>query len=235
MFLQCEVRVMPRRGEGKTVPARLWAGRNEKGPIWRLELNPDDAVGQRRLLVQNGPQSALWSWQPEAIETGKTAKQLGLDALFERLADTDLTAFDLQMPFLFWNDFVFEGVAKTLGRPAHVFLLYPPTEIASRQPQLAGVRIYLDTQFNALVKTEQIGTGDRVLKTFALHGLRKIDEQYIPKEFDVVDETTRNTTRFAVIRAALKLDLLPVIFEPSALSEPIQPPSANRLRNVDSR
>jgi hypothetical protein len=230
MYLQFQFRVLPRRGEGKTVEARLWIGRNEKGPIWRMELNPEDAVAQRRLLVQNGPQSALWSWQPGAIASA--VKPLGLDALFERLADTDFTAFDLQMPFLYWNDFVFEGVARIRGRPAHVFLMYPPAEISARCPQLTGVRVYLDTQFNALVQAEQIGADNAVLKSITILDLKKVDEQWIPKSIDVRDEQTRNKTRFAVTHVAARMDFLPAVFEPAVLAEPLQPPPDGRLRSV---
>lgn len=230
MYWEFELRVMPRRGEGSVVPARLWIGRNEKGPIWRVELAPDDAAQKVRLLVQNGPQSALWRWQPGLVAS--SAQPLGVDGLFEPLAGTDLAAFDLQMPFLFWSDFVYEGLARVGGRPAHVFLMYPPAEVTARRPQLCGVRVYLDTQFNALVKAEQIGAKDAVLKSIEVRDLKKIDEQWIPKSIDVRDEETRNKTRFAITSAAVKLDLLPVMFEPAALAETIQPPPPARLRNI---
>jgi len=227
MYLELELQVLPRRGEARAVPARLWTGRNEAGPIWRLEISPGDATAQQRLLVQNGPQSALWSWRP-----GSSVSQLGIDALFDRLADTDLTPFDLQMPFLYWNDFVFEGVARLRGRPAHVFLMYPPAEITARQPGLTGVRVYLDTQFNALVQAEQIGADNRLLKSITILDLKKVDEQWIAKSTDVRDEETRNKTRIAVTGAAVGLDLLTALFEPASLGETVQPPSAGRIRVV---
>lgn len=230
MYWEFELRVMPRRGEGKVVPARLWIGRNEKGPIWRVELSPDDATQNVRLLVQNGPQSALWRWQSGQVRM--SVQPLGLNGLFEPLAGTDLTAFDLQMSFLFWNDFVFEGLARVRGRPAHVFLLYPPAEVTARRPQLCGVRVYLDTQFKALVQAEQIGAKDVLLKSITILDLKKVDDQWIPKSIDVRDDETRNKTRFAITRAALKLDLLPVMFAPESLTETIQPPAPERLRLV---
>lgn len=230
MYWEFELRVMPRRGEGKVVPARLWIGRNEKGPIWRVELSPDDAAQNVRLLVQNGPQSALWRWQPGHV--GTSAQPLGISGLFEPLAGTDLTAFDLQMPFLFWNDFVFEGLARVRGRPAHVFLLYPPNEVTALHPQLCGVRVYLDTQFKALVQAEQIGAKDVLLKSITILDLKKVDDQWIPKSVDVRDDETRNKTRLAITRAALKLDLLLPMFEPESLGETIQSPAPERLRLV---
>ncbi|MFT3870837.1 MAG: outer membrane lipoprotein-sorting protein [Nibricoccus sp.] len=230
MYWEVALQVMPRRGEGKMVPARLWIGRNEKGPIWRVELWPNDAAQKVRLLVQNGPQSALWRWQ--AGQIGKSAEPLGIHGLFEPLAATDLTAFDLQMSFLFWNDFVFEGLARVRGRPAHVFLLYPPAEVTAQRPQLCGVRVYLDTQFKALVQAEQIGDKDALLKSITILDLKKVDDQWIPKSVDVRNDETRNKTRLVIARAALNLDLLPVLFAPESLSETIQPPAPERLRLV---
>jgi hypothetical protein len=157
---------------------------------------------------------------------------LGPDALFDPLAGTDLTAFDLQMPFLYWNDFVFEGLARVRGRPAHVFLMYPPAEVSARRPELTGVRVYLDTQFNALVQAEQIGVENRSLKSITILDLKKVDEQWIPKSIDVRDELTRNKTRFAVTGAALGLDLLPTLFESEFLANAIQPPPAGRIRSA---
>ncbi len=228
LYLQFELRVFPRKGETRIVPARLWAGRNDQGPIWRLELSPGDPA-QRRLLVQNGQQSALWSWQPSSVAV---VASLGLDGLFERLADTDLTAFDLQMPFLYWSDFIFEGVSRVRGRPAHVFLMYPPVEVTARRPELKGVRVYLDTQFNALVQAEQIGAQERSLKSITVLDLKKVEGQWIAKSVDVRDEETRNKTRFAVTQAAVGQSFPPELFDPASLSEAKQPPALDRLSDV---
>lgn len=230
MYLEFELRVMPRRGETWIVPARLWTGRNDLGPIWRLELLPKDAAQRCTLLVQNGPRNALWRW-PAAI-SAKGGQALGREAMFERLAGTDLTAFDLQMPFVYWDDFVFEGVARVRGRPAHVFLMYPPAEVSSARPDLTGVRVYLDTQFNALVQSEQYGAQGALLKSVTILDLKKVDDQWIPKTIDVRDEETRNKTRFAVTRAAVGQDFLPVVFSPEVLDEPVQPPPEGQIRDV---
>lgn len=231
MYWEAELRVLPRRGEGRIVPARLWIGRNDQGPIARVELAGDTpAQAGDRLLVQNGPQSAVWRWRSAA--PSDPSQPLGLDGLFEPLAGTDIAPFDLQMPFLFWNDFVFEGLARVRGRPAHVFLMYPPANVTALRPQLTGVRVYLDTQFNALVQAEQIGANDVLLKTISVLDVKKVDDQWIPKSFDVRDDTTRNKTRIALRRAAVKLDLLPSLFEPASLAGEIQPPADGRLRVV---
>ena len=227
-YLEFSLRVLPRRGDERVVQGRMWGGRNDQGPVSRVILQPGVTGAERRLLVQNGPQSVLWAW-PDA---GGQVAPLGAAALFAPLADTDLTAFDLQMPFIYWNDFVFEGVEPVRGRPAHVFLLYPPAAISAQKPDLAGVRVYLDTQFGALVQAAQIGTENQTLKSITVLDLKKVDDQWIVKTIEVRDEKTRNKTQFAITGAALNLDFSGGLFEPAALSDAISPPAASRIRRM---
>jgi hypothetical protein len=184
----------------------------------------------QRLLVQSGPQGSVWVAPTTGISTAPGA--LDPTALFAPLAGTDLTAFDLQMPFIYWGDFVFEGMAPVSGRPAHVFLLYPPADIAARKPELFGVRVYLDTQFGALVQAQQIGVEERVLKSITVLDLKKVDDQWMVKTIDVRDESTRNKTQFVVTGAALGLDFSGVLFEPANLAQAITPPPAERVRRL---
>ena len=233
-YLEFDLRVLPRRGPERVQHGQMWGSRNDQGAVSRVVLK-DETGGERRLLVQNGPQPAIWSWQTGAA----AAQRLGLAEQFLPLAQTDLTPFDLQMPFLFWSDFTFEGVARLRGRPAHRFLFLPPPEVAAAQPALTGVRVSLDTQFHAPVETELIGEGGRVLKTVSLLELKKVPEQLIEqqkipeqwmvKTIDFRDEATRNKTRFSVTGAALGLDFTPALFDPAALADDVQPPAAERI------
>jgi len=230
-YLEFELHVLPRRGETRVVSgARLWGGRNDQGPVSRVELPAVEGSAARRLLVQNGPKGAVWV----APVGGVTSSPAALDAsaLFTPLAGTDLTAFDLQMPFLYWSEFVFEGVAPVRGRPAHVFLMYPPDAIAALKPELAGVRVYLDTQFGALVQAQQIGAEERVLKSITVLDIKKVDDQWMVKTIDLRDEATRNKTQFLVTGAALGLDFSDMLFDPSNLSSTVSPPPAARIRRL---
>ncbi|HRE83350.1 MAG TPA: outer membrane lipoprotein-sorting protein, partial [Opitutaceae bacterium] len=213
-YLEFQLRVMPRRGAERTVSGRLWSDLLDQGPVNRIELvggetlDASQPVGMR-LLLQGGSEPAVWRWQARA--PGDVVK-LGVDALFESLGDTDLTAFDLQMPFLWWDDFVFEGVRKVRGRPANAFLFYPPAEYVARQPNLTGVRVFLDTQFNALVQAEQIGEDGRTLKAMSVLDLKKVGEHWVVKSIDMRDEVTRNKTRFLVTAAAMDQEFSSALF-----------------------
>jgi hypothetical protein len=231
-FWEFDLHILPRRGPERLQHGQMWGTRNDQGALMRVVLK-DEAGAERRLLIQNGPQPAIWSWQPG----GAAAQRLGLAEQFLPLAQTDLTPFDLQTPFLFWNDFTFEGVARLRGRPAHRFLFLPPPAITAAYPALTGVRVSLDTQFHAPVETELIGEGGRVLKTVSLLELKKVSllelkkpqEQWIVKTIDFRDEATRNKTRFTVTGAALGLTFAPALFEPAALADDVQPPAAGRI------
>ena len=230
-YWEFSLRVMPRLGdEDRIIPGRLWGGRNENGPITRIVLYPGVTASERRLLIQNGPKGATWGWRADKPSDGVTP--LGPAAWFEPLADTDVSAFDLQMPFLYWNDFVFEGVTNLLGRPAHAFILYPPADIATLRPSLTGVRVYLDTAYHAMVQFEEIGEAGQVLKTLTLGGFKKVDDQWIVKLADFRDEATRNKTRFLVTGAAMSLELPATVFEPASLDQPLRPPAIDRIRPV---
>ncbi len=225
-YLEFNLRVMPRRGPERVMAGRLWNDLLDDGPISRIELLGDQSTDQAqssilRLLLKGGSRAMVWRW--EAGMQGE-ATVLGVDALFESLGGTNLTAFDLQMPFLWWEDFAFEGVRKVRGRPANSYLFYPPADFISRHPALTGVRVFLDTQFNALVQADQIGEEGKLLKTMSVLDLKKVGAYWIVKSIDLKDENTRNKTRFVVTGAAMDQDFSPILFTPDALLHSIPRP-----------
>lgn len=231
-YLELQIRVMPRRGEERLIRGQLWGARNAMGPLTRVALQAPTGAApspELRLLIQNGRESGAWRWGRE-----RGVEKLSVAMLFEPLiADTELTAFDLQMPFMFWERFEYEGLARFRGRPAHVMVLRPPAEFAAKHPSLTGVRVHLDTQFNALVQTELLGERDRVTKTLSLVDLKRIGEQWIPKTFDLRDERTRNKTRVSVTAAGLGLDFAGTLFEPAMLTETVRSPDPARMTQIE--
>ena len=226
-YLEFELRVLPRRGDEHRIAGRLWGTRNPEGPMTRLVLdNPSDSSGtagkETRLLVQGGPKPSAWSWP---ATDGGSAIAVNNTALFAPLAGTDLSAFDLQMPFLYWRDFIYEGKTRLNDRPADTFLLYPPASLAAQRPELAAMRVYLDPQYHALMQAEQLGENERVLKSMRMVGLKKIGEQWMVKAVELRDEQTRNKTRFVVTAAGLNRDFSKTLFEPGNLPTSFKAPS----------
>ena len=224
-WLSFELRVMPRKGAERTVAGQLLGTRNSGGPVTRLTLTGQQAAAsEQRWLIQSGAEPAAWSWQ-----SGDAApRPLNGGDSFQSVDDTDLTLFDLQMPFLYWTDFVYEGLAKIRGRPAHSFILYPPAELAAQRPQLTGVRVALDTQFGALVQAELLGEKGKAEKTITILDLKKVGEQWLVREIDLRNAVTRDKTRFIVKAAALNLHLPADVFDAASLAReaPVIPASA---------
>lgn len=223
-YLEFELRTLPRRGEEKSFQGKMWGSRNVEGSITRVSLK--DGTGQeQRLLVQNGGRAAVWRLKDQR------ASQLDSAATFEPLIPgVNLTAFDLQMPFLYWPGVTLERIARSMrGRPAHVFIFRPPAEFVAKNPPLGAVRAYLDTQYNAPTQIETLDRNGRVTKTLSLLDLKKVGEQWIPKSFEVRDEATRDKTRLNVTAAALGLALPSAIFAPASLADEARPPATERI------
>jgi len=203
-WLAFELRVMPRKGPERTATGQLLGGRNASGPVTRLTLPGATGVeGEQRWLIQSGRQPATWLWSGA---TGRTGALTAAET-FEPIAGTDLTPFDLQMPFLYWTDFVYEGVAKVRGRPAHSFVLYPPAGLAGVRPGLTGVRVLLDSEFQAFMQAELLGAKGVTEKTITILDLKKVGEQWLPKSIDLRNNLTRDKTRLTFTSAALDLAL----------------------------
>ena len=95
-FLEFDLRTLPRRGDEQSFQGKMWGSRNVEGAITRVVL-AEGADREQRLLVQNGGAAAVWrreGQQPVALDAA---------ALFSPVVPgVNLTAFDLQMPFLYW-------------------------------------------------------------------------------------------------------------------------------------
>lgn len=222
-FLEFELRTLPRRGEEKTFPGKMWGSRNVEGTITRVVL-AEGTDREQRLLVQNGGAAAVWRLE------GEQPVSLDAAALFQPVVPgVNLTAFDLQMPFLYWPGVTLEKITRMRGRPAHVFVFRPPAAFAAKNPGVGAVRAYLDTQYNAPTQIETMGPDGRVAKTLSLLDLKKVGEQWIPKSFEVRDEVTRDKTRLTVSAAALHLALPSGLFTPAGLNAAVPPLAADRI------
>jgi hypothetical protein len=222
-YFEFELHQLPRRGDERVFPGKLWGGRNARGAIVRIAMT--DATGrEQRLLVQNGAQPGVWRYADNQLT------QPGMTALLEPLVPgVELTAFDLEMPFLAWPDAEVTAIVRVLGRPAYAFFFRPPPAFAVQYPELAAVRAYFDTQFNAPTQTELLNAADGITKTLSLVEFKRLGDQPLPKVLEVRNETTRDKTRFVLTAAALQLDLASTIFEPGSLADDIRPPAANRI------
>lgn len=221
-YWEFRLRFLPRRGDEVVVPGRLWSTRDARDVLTRIVLRPEGKP-ELRMLLRNGPNPCLWTW------TSGSGQAVRIDEarMFLPIEPSNLRPFDLLMPYLHWQEFVFEGVGKLHQRPAHRFLMYPPASIAAANPESTGVRLWLDTQYRALVQSEIIGQGGKPTRTLTLLNLKKIGDQWMAKWIDVRDEATRDKTRIELTAAAQRVQFSRMVFEPESLSEEIRPPSAD--------
>ena len=224
-FLEFELIGLPRRGEGITLQGRWWGSRNDQGALSRIELT--DGVGiSHRLLLQNGERAAVWRWAG-----GRVAQIGGADLTAPLVPGVEISAFDLQMPFLYWPGAMAERITRTLGRPSHVFLFPAPPAFAAQHHGITAMRANFDTQFNVPMQTEVIADGT-VTKTLALLALKTVEKQTLPKAVDYRNEVTRDKTRLQITGAALNLRWPSALFEPATLAQPASPPASERITRI---
>ena len=214
-----DLRVMPRRGAEERFRGQVWGSQNELGPVFRYEIryNGEQEGRTLRFFVQNGFEPEIWTH--DTSEPEAPARKLAIEEIFTPIDGTDFTPFDLQMPFLFWEDFAYEGLSRVRGRSAHGFLMYPPAEMAAEYPWLQGVRMFLDAEFNALLGAEVAGNESDVLRSFNIIDIKAVEEEWIPKTIDYRNRVSGDKTRLTIRGAAMGLPEDAFPFTPEALEE----------------
>jgi len=206
---------MPRANLETYYFGTLWASWNEKGPITRVQLKPaNNPQGEDiELLIQNGPAPNVW-----LKKNGQEVRELSNSELMHPLADPLLyTPFDLQMNFIFWPKFKYEGPQRFRGRAAQTFQMIPPENLSSAIPQLGTVNLIMDDYYNAMLEAELADKSGKILRAMKILDFQKVQGEYIIQRIDLVDDKTHDKTRFQVNAAAMNLRIPDDFFEPSAL------------------
>lgn len=207
----------PRKSDDETVySGTMWGSYNASGAVIRLHIGkagakPDE---QKRFLIQSGKQPALWQLNAE----GK-AERMEASATVPFFADLIFTPFDLQTPFLFWENYKYDETRRYRARPVHFFDMFPPEAFAKANPAIGSVHIGFDRVYNALVKVEVRDQDKKTLKTFSLGSVRKIQGMYSFEELELRDETTRDRDTLVVRAAALHLAIPKAYFDAENLGK----------------
>lgn len=203
----------PRRGRTVRYKGMMWGSWNEQGPVTRLRVFPNqdskdaDSVNVEpvELIIQNGPVQKAWIRRA----AGSSFELLEGTALFEPILPGLLySAFDLQMPFVYWDKFTYEGpILIGASRVAQQFLMEPPVGSASAVRGIAGVRVGLDDTYGALWRVEVVDAKGEDISRFSVESFKKVQEQYIVKRITLKDFSTKDRTTFEVKAAAVGLSL----------------------------
>lgn len=206
---------LPNRGEESSYEGIIWGTWNEKGPlsrviVWEPGKEEEPLV---QVIAQSGPDPKAWIWEPEKGVYAAENSQL-----FEPLLPkNDYTPFDLLMPFVFWDNFEYDGSKRTNGEPVHQFIMWPPDEIRLARPEFGGAFIELDTRFNYMSGAKLLDAEGGVAETVSIGSFKKVDEQYIVKEINIADRKTKNKSRLIIRGAAVDQKLDADTFDPNQI------------------
>jgi hypothetical protein len=179
-------------------------------------------------LLQNGANARVWR-----LEQGQPV-EMDVQALMAPLVPgIEISAFDLQMPYLYWPGASVEKITRVLGRPAYAFIFPAPAAFKAQFAGIGAARAYLDTQFNVPTQTEVLGPTGQVTKSLALLSLQTVNRQTLPKSADYRNEVTRDKTRLQVTAVGLNLDLPDVLFRPANLAQTGVIPDPEQVVRMD--
>lgn len=210
--LKYSLQYIPRRGKRQEIEGTLWGTNSPNGPISLIEIHTKP---ETQLFLKNGPFASV----SERETSHDDWEEVTTEEWFEPVDESvTITPFDLMMPFVYWNEWSYEGVTKVRGRVAHAFLMVAPGSLDSNPLDLHGVVVFLDESFNALLKADYVTEDDVILKSFRLLDLKKVDGVWLPKTVDFLNEETRNKTRLIVREAAMNRDFSELPFSQGVLS-----------------
>lgn len=221
-FFEFQLEHKPRRSKTVRHDGMMWGSWNATGPISRILVYPNAAdtdpaaepQNPVELIVQNGEAPEAWIRRSKEADfrliRGQELFQPILPGLF-------YSPFDLQMPFIYWESFRYEGPSLAMGsRVAQQFLMYPPEKSPSAQHGIAGVRIGLDDTYDALLTIEILDAEEQVASRFSVESVQKLQEQYIVKRITLTDYPSKDRTTFKVEAASVGLSLNRDLFKAAA-------------------
>lgn len=228
IYAEFDLRQMPRRGDERVYHGRFWGARNGRGPVTRLELDVGKGGFTHRFLVQGGGEGGTWT------SDGGSPGAENADAVLAPLVPgVEMAPFDiLPMPYLYWLDAELVSIERIRGRPSYTYVFTPSGDFLAHNPAVKSVRAYLDTQYDALVQSEQSARDGHVSKTLSLLDLRKVGDRWIPKDVDVRNEATRDKTRLSLTAVAVGIVAAPSAFDPDQLGAALAPPAAGKLLRI---
>lgn len=210
-----ELRHMPRRGDGPSFEGVLWGGVTNRGTVIRIVLRPEGKPDETvEYLILNAREPEMWRWTAE----GGLEAIDSTDAFVPLMEGILFSPFDLAMPFLYWDDYQYLRSERVRGRGAHVFSLRPPTdEAAGNYPTIGYVEVAVDSQFDALLRVQVHQPDSALARSMNMLNFRRAGDHWIVRSMDLIDEQSRDKTRFTINAVAFDVPLSITDFEPRSL------------------
>lgn len=198
---------IPARGRPTVYSGHLAGTWNQQGPLQRIELAEFDELADNNTswLISGGMEPAIYEGTPVASEATEVWGRVEESRVASEslIPLTPITAFDLQLPFVFWENFEWVRSQRVLGRPAYIYDMRPATPIETSRGKIARVRLYIDADFAALLRAEYFDESDAQIRQLKVLSFKEVSGQWIPKVLDFVETGSREKVRFEVRAAAL--------------------------------
>ena len=217
-----ELEHFPRRGRSSVFTGQIWGTWRQSLPLLRIYLRPitGDLFSSVKMLSKNGPEPEIWMVRDIPGRETESHRVLGDELLSPILDGVLYSPFDLQMPFLYWPEYEYQGTERKKGRDALVFRMIPPAPFSAAHPEVGAVRLYIDIKFKALLGATVLDEAGEPVRSFKIISFKKFHKEWIPKSVDLIDEKTRDKTRFNVVAAALDQQFSVELFVPHSLKGP---------------
>ncbi len=206
---------LPRRDRTRYVRGILWGAWVDGTAFTRYLIDPDsgkegpvDPSGSVELIVRSGENGGVWK-----RSAGKASfVEVPVEKLRDPVVEGVLySAFDLQMPFVHWESWSYEGPDRLRSRIVQQYDFRPPTEDYGLQ----RVRVGIDNDYNAMLLVEVHEGTDTPETAFVVERWKKLQGQWIVRQITLEDAASGDRTRFKVLAAALGLRLSPSAFQTS--------------------
>ncbi|MGF1452514.1 MAG: hypothetical protein ACFB21_10630 [Opitutales bacterium] len=210
---------LPNRGEDQRYHGELFGAWSTQGPVLRAVISPE--IDRSRLaqaepvevLLHAGEEPRIWRKNRQ----GEIQPVTSEDWSKPLLQGLVYTAFDLGLPFIYWEDTTFQEARRFRGRSAYFFTARPPEDqtYEINGTPIASVEIAFDADFYALLRARFYDADGDLMRTLNINSFKKLDSgQYIVRSIDLVDERSRDKTRFSVTAANDQRNLQPALFDP---------------------
>lgn len=218
----------PRRGESSFYDGIALNQNKGRTSLTRILVKKNGEQKESvEFLLENSPQKKrVWKF-----ENGKALEVPQSDWGKPILRGLIYSPVDLLSPYTSW-DYRYAGGGR-IGQAVHFFDTTPPEEnpkVKIGGDEIGKVRIALSREFNHPVAVETYAKDGKLLKTFSLGSVKKIDGFWMAKTLQVKDELTKAKDIIRFTSANMEqTNSAPEVFSQNSLGKAIKLPIMKEL------
>jgi hypothetical protein len=161
-----------------SLKARLFVTREKAVPVEILVRNTAEDT---RTIYRSG------SWELLVVQSVRGgvrfylrgAGELTGEQRMQKVLGSNFSYYDLGVPFLHWPNARFLGEEITRGR--NCFIL----EVTADSEPYARVKIWIDKQYNGLLRAEAFDENGTRVRRFAITSFRRVGDVWIPRALEI--------------------------------------------------